>query len=148
MPAAGFAPGSLVVRGRFARLLVETDAAGVPNLMMDPDGDGPAEPELLAEGVEDLQIAIGVDLDGDGVVTDLGDDTDEWFYNAPGDAAPPPITAGGWRALRVTVTARDLRQRGDSARPATEDRGAGPQDSFRRRTLRTQIQIRNLGAQL
>lgn len=148
MPAEGFDPGSLVVRARYTRLAVEIGADGIPMLTVDPDGAGAAPSEILAEGVEDLQVAVGVDVNDDGAITDLGDTTDEWFYNAPGDAAPPPITAGQWRALRVTVTARDLKQKGESARPAAEDRDAGAVDSYRRRTLSTQIEIRNLGRAL
>jgi len=148
LPTAGFAPGALVVRSRYARLEVLTDASGVPLLMVDPDGVGPAAPEVLAEGVEDLQLAVGVDVDGDGALRDTGDTTDEWFYNAAGDAAPPPITDGRWRALRITVTARDLKRHGETARPAAEDRPGGAVDSFARRTLQAQVQIRNLGATL
>lgn len=148
MPDDGFAPGALVVRARYSRLTVETGSDGVPMLTLDPDGDGPTPSEILAEGVEDLQIAVGVDVDGDGGLTDTGDTTDEWFYNAAGDATPPPITGGRWRALRITVTARDLRRRGESARPAAEDRVAGAVDNHRRRTMATQIEIRNLGRAL
>jgi prepilin-type N-terminal cleavage/methylation domain-containing protein len=148
MPDGGFAPGSLVVRARYARLAVETGSDGVPMLTVDPDGNGTLPSEILAEGVEDLQIAVGVDLDGDGGLLDTASTTDEWFYNAPGDAAPPPITSGDWRALRITVTARDLRRKGASARPAAEDRDAGATDQHRRRTLSTQIEIRNLGKAL
>ncbi|HUQ04878.1 MAG TPA: prepilin-type N-terminal cleavage/methylation domain-containing protein [Kofleriaceae bacterium] len=145
MPSSGFAAGALVVRARYARLAVEVDTDGVPMLTVDPDGDGVLPSEILAEGVEDMQIAIGVDLDGDSAILDLGDNTDEWFYNAPGDGNPPAITGGQWRALRVTITARDRLGRGSSARPAAEDRAAGSTDTHRRRTLRTQIEIRNLG---
>jgi type II secretory pathway pseudopilin PulG len=145
MPSGGFAAGALIIRARYARLAVEVDTDGVPMLTVDPDGDGSLPSEILAEGVEDMQIAVGVDLDGDGAILDLGDNTDEWFYNAPGDAAPPLITGGLWRALRVTITARDRLGRGSSARPAAEDRDAGTTDTHRRRTLRTQIEIRNLG---
>jgi prepilin-type N-terminal cleavage/methylation domain-containing protein len=145
MPSTGFEAGALIIRARYAKLAVEVGADGVPMLTVDPDGIGPAESEILAEGIEDVQIAVGVDLDGDGAILDLGDTTDEWFYNAVGDGTPPPITDGQWRALRVTVTAQDLLNRGSSARPAAEDRAAGATDTHRRRTLRTQIEIRNLG---
>jgi type II secretory pathway pseudopilin PulG len=147
MPVApdAFEAGALIVRARYARLAVEVDSDGVPMLTVDPDGIGALPSEILAEGVEDMQIAVGVDLDGDSALLDLGDNTDEWFYNAPGDSAPPSITLGQWRALRVTITARDRLGRGNSARPAAEDRAAGSVDSYRRRTLRTQIEIRNLG---
>jgi type IV pilus assembly protein PilW len=140
-----FKIGTLVIRARYAKLAVEVGADGVPMLTMDPDGIGPADPEILAEGIEDIQFAVGVDLDGDSAILDLNDTTDEWFYNAPGDPDPEDISLGRWRAIRVTVTAQDLLNRGSSARPANEDRPAGAVDTHRRRTLRTQIEIRNLG---
>ena len=146
MPSAGFAPGALVVRAKYARITVETGPDRVPLLTIDPDGDGPRGSEPMAEGIEDLQIAVGVDLDGDGVLRDSGDTADEWFYNAVGDADPPPVTGGRWRALRVTITARDLLPRRESRRPAAEDRAGGSTDAYRRRTLQARIEIRNLGA--
>ena len=145
MPTGGFPGGSLIIRAKYAKLAVEVGPDGVPMLTVDPAGIGPEPSEILAEGIEDIQIAVGVDIDGDGAILDLNDTTDEWYYNAPGDADPPLITLGQWRALRVTVTAQDLLNRGSSLRQAAEDRPAGSLDSHRRRTLRTQIEIRNLG---
>lgn len=145
MPSTGFLAGALIIRARYAKLAVETGADGVPMLTLDPDGIGPLDSEILAEGIEDMQIAVGVDLDGDSAILDLDDTTDEWFYNAVGDGPPPAITGRQWRALRVTITAQDLLSRGSSFRPAAEDRAQGATDGHRRRTLRTQIEIRNLG---
>jgi prepilin-type N-terminal cleavage/methylation domain-containing protein len=139
-----FPPGSLVVRARVAVFYVEAAADGTPMLMMDPDGDGDRTPEPIAEGIEDLQVSIGVDVDRDGILTDNGDTADEWFYNAEGDADPPPITGGGWRALRLTVIARDLAAgTARSARAAAEDHAAGTEDGHRRRILTTTAEIRN-----
>ncbi len=146
MPATGFAAGALIIRGRYARLAIEPGPDGVPLLTVDGDGSGPAASEPVAEGVEDLQIAVGVDVNGDGVLDDNGDTTDEWFYNAAGDTDPPPITGGRWRAVRITVVARDLKPRGASFRPAAEDRTAGNVDGFRRRVLQARVEIRNLRA--
>ena len=152
IPMPTFAPGTLVVRARVARFYVEPQN-NVPYLMMDPDGEGPAAAEPLAEGIEDLQIAIGVDLDGDGEIEEFGNapDDDEWFYNVAGDAAPPAITNGQWRAARVTVVARDARAAHasiGSTRPAAEDRAAATAgDVYRRRVLTTMAEIRNLGFQ-
>ena len=146
MPMPSYAPGALVVRARAATFYVET-TAGVPTLMVDPDGDGPEAAEPLAEGIEDLQIAVGVDLDGDGTLRDEGSTTDEWFYNISGDAAPPPVTTTPWRAVRITVTARTTKERQTvltSFRGAAEDRPAGAPDPYRRRVLSTVVEIRNL----
>jgi prepilin-type N-terminal cleavage/methylation domain-containing protein len=147
MPTDGFAPGALAVRARAASFFVEADLAGQPTLMMDPDLDGPGDAEPLADGIEDLQIAVGVDVDGDGVLRDDGSTDDEWFYNAAGDTDPPPVTVTRWRALRLTVIARTPHERSAalvSQRPAVEDRRAGASDPYRRRVLSTVVEIRNL----
>jgi hypothetical protein len=139
-----FSPGALVVRGRVAVFSIETASDGTPMLMMDPDGDGDRVAEPIAEGIEDLQVEVGVDVDRDGALTDAGDTTDEWFYNAEGDADPPPITSGGWRAVRITVIARDLATgTARSARPAAGDHAAGAEDDHRRRLLTTTVEVRN-----
>jgi type II secretory pathway pseudopilin PulG len=152
-PAGNVYPdGSLVIRARMAHFYIDASAAVgyFPTLMMDPDGDGPAVAEPVAPGVEDLQIAVGVDVNNDGEVSEVGlaPNDDEWFYNVAGDAPPPAITGGGWRALRVTVTVRSLAEVSShpiSTRPAVEDRVAASQpDEFRRRTLSTTVEIRNL----
>jgi type IV pilus assembly protein PilW len=148
-PAAGFGVGSLVVRGRVARFYVANATDGTPMLWMDPDGDGPAAAEPLAEGIEDLQIAVGVDLDGDGVIKDTGSTTDEWFYNAPGDPAPPDPTVTKWTAIRISLVARTTSDHGtvtQSSRPALEDRPAGAADIFRRRQMTSVVEVRNLEA--
>lgn len=141
-----YSKGSLVIRAKVARYYVE-DLDGVPTLWMDPDGDGLDEPEPLAEGVEDLQIAVGVDFNGDGAVSDTADTVDEWHYNAASDADPPVITVTPWRALRLTVVARAAKTdvQGDwSARPTVEDHDGGDLDGFRRRAASTVVEIRNL----
>jgi prepilin-type N-terminal cleavage/methylation domain-containing protein len=143
-----YAPPSMVLRARLAHFFV--DDTGSPMLMMDPDGDGPADPEPVAEGIEDLQIAVGVDTDSDDTVTEVGAAAgdDEWFYNVAGDLDPPDVATTPWRALRLTVTARAVSETSavaDSLRPAAEDRpAASVADVFRRRTLSTTVEIRNL----
>jgi prepilin-type N-terminal cleavage/methylation domain-containing protein len=147
MPQGGFGVGSLVVRGKVARFYVANANDGTPMLWMDPDADGPAQAEPLAEGVEDMQIAVGVDLNGDGVLTDNGSTTDEWFYNAPGDPAPPDPTVTPWSAIRISLVARTFTDKGtttQSTRPALEDHPAGTADIYRRRVLASVIEIRNL----
>jgi len=137
--------GSLVIRARVAVFYVANASDGTPMLMLDPDGDGPVEGQPVAEGIEDFQVAVGVDADADGSLTDTGDTTDEWYYNAAGDGDPPAITDGAWRAIRITIVARDV-QPGNglmSARPAVEDHDGGTEDNYRRRTLTTTAEIRN-----
>jgi prepilin-type N-terminal cleavage/methylation domain-containing protein len=141
-----YAPGSLILRARIARFFID-DVDGVPTLFLDEDGDGPAAAEPLAEGIEDLQVAIGVDVDRDGRLEEDGTTLDEWFGNAEGDPPPPPMALRPWRALRVTIVARTLREDrrgGWSARPTVENRDGGPVDGFRRRVVSTIVEIRNL----
>jgi prepilin-type N-terminal cleavage/methylation domain-containing protein len=146
-----YAARTLAVRARVARYYID-ESTGVSYLMMDPDGAGPLTGVPLAEGIEDLQIAIGVDVDGDGEIRSGGTapDDDEWYYNVAGDSAPPPITGGRWRTVRVTVVGRELTAAGRGAistRPRVEDRAAATAaDAYRRRTLTAVIEIRNLGA--
>jgi hypothetical protein len=144
MPMPSLAAGSLVIRARISTLYVEDAADGTPMLMLDPDGDGDVVAQPVAEGIEDLQVAIGVDADDDGALLDNGDTADEWYYNADGDPDPPSITGGKWRAIRITVVARDLVPgNAASQRPAAEDHAAGGVDDYRRRVLSTTTEIRN-----
>lgn len=148
-----FPPGSLVIRARISVFTVDTTSYGVPMLMVDPDsGSGPAPPEPVAEGIEDLQIAVAYDTDGDGEISELGaaPGDDEWYYNVPGESAPMPMVAAPrpWRAVRVTVIARSTRESGgvaESFRPGAEDREAATTaDVFKRRMLSTTVELRNL----
>ncbi len=144
---AVYPPGAtFVIRAQISRFFIDSAFTGgnVPTLMMDPDSAGPIPPQPLAEGVEDLQIAIGVDEDDDDIVNEDGTNTDEWFYNAVGDSAPPGLP----RALRINLVARSVLETSDTAqssRPAMEDHAAGATpDEFRRRVLSTTIEVRNL----
>lgn len=138
--------GSLMLRARVSRFYVE-DLDGVPTLFLDPDGDGADPGEPLAEGIDDFQVAVGVDGDDDGNILDTGGFDDEWHYNDVGDDDPPLPVATPWRALRLTIVARALKEdtRGDwSARPDTENHAGGTMDGYRRRVVSTVVEIRNL----
>jgi len=69
----------------------------------------------IAAGVLDLQIAMGFDLNGDGVVTDANSATDEVLFNSPADSAtsapwsPLPSPFPPLEYLRVNVLARTSR---------------------------------------
>ena len=137
LPAGGYPPSSLViraVRGRFSISAVD----GIPCLMFDPDAGGPAVAEPLAENVEDMQIAVGVDVNANG-----GVDTNEWEYDGT-----TGVLAGTIRAIRVTLVARAQNQLQAATaaffRPRAEDRPvATTLDSYRRRVLTSTIEVRN-----
>jgi hypothetical protein len=145
-PSAGYPAGSLVIGVQRVRFYIGS-VDGIPALMMDPDAEGPAAAEPLAEGIEDMQIAVGADTDGNGALTEVGAAAgdDEWAYNVAGD---PELTSA-IRAVRITLVARTkVALTGDPtyALPAAEDRPASNTfDNYRRRVLRSTIEVRNLG---
>lgn len=141
---ATYNQGDLVVRVHRARFYVDAFDGITPVLIMDPDGDGPAAPEPLADYVEDMQIAAGVDEDQDGTIGPL-----EWGYS--GVAGTPALfnLNRHLRAIRITLISRAATVLpGTPAawrREAVEDHPAALTfDAFRRRTLTTTIEIRNL----
>lgn len=150
LPAGGYLPGSLVIRARRARFYVDvagTVTDGVPTLMVDmvdysPAKHGPGSPtaEPIAENIEDMQVAVGVDVNGIN-----GIEPGEWEYSAGTGALAGPI-----RAVRISLIARAPRQlqagTATFQRPNNEDRvDAAPLDSYRRRVLASTVEIRNLG---
>lgn len=143
-PDGGYPVRSLVIRAARARFYVD-DLDGAPALWMDPDAEGPAQAEPLAEGIEDMQVALARDADDDGTIAEVGaaPNDDEWQGNVSGD---DPLT-GAIRAVRVTLVARAASvSRGMRiVRPAAEDRAAGTTpDQHVRRLLTTTVEIRNL----
>lgn len=147
LPSAGYPAGSLVIRAMHAVFTIDS-VDTIPTLMMDPDAGGPATPQPLAEGVEDLQFALGVDTNGDGTLTEVGAAAgdDEWQGNFPGD----PVLTGTVRAVRVSMIARTtsgiIGNTTPFTRPALEDHAASVSgDQFRRRVLKTMVEIRNMG---
>ena len=148
LPTNGYAAGSLVIRAQHATFTLDS-IDGIPTLMMDPDGGGPQLPQPLAEGIEDMQVALGVDVNGDGVVTEVGlaANDDEWYGNYAGDI---PLT-GALRAVRISLIARTtsglVGNLNSYSRPPLEDHAAGTVlDQYRRRVLKTMVEIRNMGA--
>jgi hypothetical protein len=146
LPSGGYAAGSLVIRAQHATFSIGTVNA-VPTMMMDPDAGGSAASEPFAEGIEDLQIALGVDVNGDGVISEVGSsaDDDEWQGNVSGDTA----LSGPIRAVRVTIVSRATQALAGNVAsfnvPAIEDRPAGNTfDKYRRRVLRSVVETRNL----
>lgn len=115
----------------------------------------------VADNVLDLQVALGIDRNGDEVVVDNGDDADEWLFNAPGDSPPDPAAwngpATGLYYVRITSLARTDRidpdhvsapiqaledhEYNEPATPGMDDR---LDRSYRRRVLETVVDLRNL----
>ncbi|HUS32900.1 MAG TPA: PilW family protein [Kofleriaceae bacterium] len=146
---AGYPVGSLVIRAQYAHFYI-ADLDGIPTLWMDPDAAGTAfQPEPLAEGIEDMQIAVGIDGDSDGSISEngLGAGDDEWWFNFAGEAMP---STGSIRAVRITLVARATKPLVGNAplyyRPGAENRiGSTAPDAYRRRVLRTIVDMRNIG---
>lgn len=146
--------GSLVIRAQHAHFEIQT-VDGQPTLTMDPDGDaanggGAATYEPLAENIEDMQIAVGEDTDTINGISEVGAaaNDDEWHYNVESDN--PPAVGSKIRAVRVTLIARTSTALfGNTAsfylRPAAEDHDAGAYDNYRRRILRSMVELRNVG---
>jgi prepilin-type N-terminal cleavage/methylation domain-containing protein len=131
------------------------DATGAtPKLMMNRL-DGTAGPQILADGIEDLQIAYACDTapatNGDGVFTEGTDSatkkTDEWNLNVSADTLDTACVRP--QAVRLTIIARsteaDTTLSGvpGNAKPAVEDAAAGKADLFRHRVLTTTVFPRN-----
>jgi prepilin-type N-terminal cleavage/methylation domain-containing protein len=125
----------------------------IPVLTMERlDGSTPTTPMVLAEGIEDLQVAFACDLNADGTLTEVPDNADEWTLNVAND--PVPLTNAAKcnqpAAVRLTLIARSLSEdTGINAaltgnkRPAAENHAAGAVDQFRRRVLTTTVYPRN-----
>jgi prepilin-type N-terminal cleavage/methylation domain-containing protein len=148
LPAAGYPAGSLVIRAQHATFSIGNIVGETtPMLMMDPDATGSAAAEPIADGVEDLQVSLGIDTSTDGLGSANGASAgdDEWIYNVAGELP----TAGTYRAVRVTLVARSVGQLVGagtvSTRPKIEDHAVGTADNYRRRILRAMVEMRNTG---
>jgi hypothetical protein len=156
---SSFVVGSLAMEARSRGYFVDSTAIdGEPGLVVDKDGllsgiaaDPATEP--AAEGIEDLEVALGVDgLNGgavNGVIASAsGGAGDEWVGNNPSLTetwALPAPTGQKLLQIRLTVIGRTWTEiPGQAAtRPAVEDRPvATAEDKFRRRPVTTTIAIR------
>ena len=146
-------------------------SSGVPSLWMqrlDLPAANQGSPQLLAEGVEDLQVAFACDTgpndshdltkpDGNlwSGTTDDDRKKDEFWNNVPGDGLPDLGTQGFCNipaVLRVTLVARSLTP-DDLIDTGVTNNGpldiedhrytTRPQDQFRRRVLTTTVYPRN-----
>ena len=89
--------------------------------------------EVIAENIEDLQIAYACDINSDGVyeegTTTTEMQSDEWAYNVAGDTIPDcDGNNASIELVRVTLIARSASadsRHSIGARPGAEDRAAG-----------------------
>jgi prepilin-type N-terminal cleavage/methylation domain-containing protein len=146
-PSGGYPSGSLVIRALHAQFTIGT-INNIPTLMMTSVDTGVSEP--LAQGIEDLQLALGVDPGNNAAdaLTEIGVSAgdDDWVGNVTGD----PAIVGTLRAVRVTLIARTATGYIGLAtpfnRPAAEDHAASATfDTYRRRVLRAMVEVRNFG---
>jgi prepilin-type N-terminal cleavage/methylation domain-containing protein len=146
-PVGGYPTGSLVVRALRARFYIQ-NLDNVPTLYMDPDAEGGAQGEPLAEGIEDMQVELAIDPDSNGIVENgASADDDEWFFNHANDSDPTGTEL--IRAVRLTLVARGqtgLQGTPASYRPAAGNHPAATTpDNFNRRVLHSVVEIRNVG---
>jgi prepilin-type N-terminal cleavage/methylation domain-containing protein len=128
-PAAGTAPPALTMQ----RLDLGTAA------------------QVLADGIEDLQVAYACDLNNDGDLAEgPAKTTDEWQLNANLEI-PPAVNCYRPAAIRLTLIARSLTPDSlllsvtSNVKPAAENGAAGAtNDQFRHRVLTTTVFPRNL----
>ena len=59
----------------------------------------------IADDIIDFQVALALDVNNDGVITDTGDADDEWLFNAGGGDADDP-TEAGWLTVPGSLPAR------------------------------------------
>jgi prepilin-type N-terminal cleavage/methylation domain-containing protein len=168
-------PGSLIVKMPASRdpmrFAIDVDH-DPPRLMQWRGGAPTATAEVVAEGIEDMQIAWACDYAGgpDGILTEGTDaasrQTDEWAYNEAGDTVPTciypsPCTPGvdchqaPIAAVRITLIGRTASVEPGAKtgnRPAAEDHAVGSSDwtassklgSYGRAIITTTIKPRNL----
>ncbi|MGH9362685.1 MAG: PilW family protein, partial [Thermoanaerobaculia bacterium] len=114
----------------------------------------------IADNIRDLQVALGIDLNGDRVIADAGSATDEWLGNHANDMANPALWEGvapnrppNVYYIRVSTLAQTDRRDPDYQAPplvGLENRSYGAAMNtrvarmFRRRALQTVIDLRNL----
>ncbi|MCA9666153.1 MAG: PilW family protein [Myxococcales bacterium] len=145
-PSGGFGTGAIVSRiapSTVARHFAVDTSVTPPRLVTwttnnaNPSADRGSGFEVVADDIEDMQIAWACDANGDGVISEGASDTDkrsdEWAANVAGDSAPScgihPVSS-----VRVTLVARSASpdpQFNGGRRPAAEDRpGAADKTAY------------------
>lgn len=105
------------------------------------------EVDPVAEHVEDIQFAFGLDTDDDGIVDQWRNGIDADDFDGDGDLADADKIL--IRAIRINVLGRTARARKEiveDRRPAVEDHAtAESTDFFRRRLSQVTVLLRNVG---
>jgi prepilin-type N-terminal cleavage/methylation domain-containing protein len=175
IPGGGYVGGSAGVRN-FGQLtwitfFVQMGKSGIPNLMMwqrHLSGTSGA-PQILAEGIEDLQVSFACDTGSLGLYDltglngqldegpyDNSRQQDEWWNNVPSDTLPAINTNGFCNlptAVRLTLVVRtlapddliDTNVTTNGPIDVEDHRYSSPRptDHFRRRVLTTTVYPRN-----
>lgn len=130
-PAGGYGAGATLAKARFLRYYIDSTDPAHPTLMVDRMGG--AVPQPLADDIEDMQLAYGLDTNADGIV-------ESWTAT--------PTTPSQIRQVQLQFIARTrLPEAGwAETRPALGNRAAGTTpDGYRRRTYDIVIDVRNSG---
>lgn len=144
LPPGGYPVNSLVLKVMKASITTGPDPQDntLSNLWLNPYFPPTGYPaglgQPIAENIEDMQISLGHDANGDSIIT-----PNEFEFSA----ATPGAVPGFVRAVRMTLTSRAPQALiGGTGffTPAAEDRPAGATDGFRRRTLTTTVEVRNM----
>ena len=133
----------------FQTISYEVDITQDTPVLVRDTGEGP---EVVAEGVEDFQLAYGFDgINGhplDGRVMEAGDagDDDEWVYNVPGDTWPGDES--GLRLIRVALLLRTVnaypKLAGEQSGELEDHRWFSSKLGYRYRLIEFTENIRNL----
>jgi prepilin-type N-terminal cleavage/methylation domain-containing protein len=155
-PVTSFQGGSLIMTASAVRYRIDPTFFGTnkePALVMvrgAPLGIN-TTPDPLATQVEDLQVALGFDGLGGGLVDNFitedittGANADEYAFNVVGDSLWGPIA--NLRQVRVTLVARSVNPRavGVAASSVEDHVPSGSTDTYLRRRLTGVASVRNL----
>jgi prepilin-type N-terminal cleavage/methylation domain-containing protein len=107
---------------------------------------------VLAEAVEDFQVAYGFDgingfpVDGNLSENGVAGDDDEWVFNAPGDTWP--VDLSGLRTIRISLllrtTVEDPNYQGDTTGILEDHTWSDVANGYRRRIVQFSENVRNL----
>jgi type IV pilus assembly protein PilW len=132
-------PAATVAKARFVRYFIGGTDPAHPSLMVDRNIPGQtAQP--VADDIEDLQLAYGLDTNADGVV-------DQWRNDGGAVLAVGEIPQIRQVRLRILARSRLPDRNWSETRPALGNHaGGGTADGYRRRISDVMIDVRNSGA--
>ncbi len=126
---------------------VSTNLEGDPAIFLwQPSNNTVVE---LVDHVCGLQVALGLDLNGDGQITEVGAaaNDDEWFFNATGDTAATAAQIALLREIRVSLTGRtahpDTRHTDAPELPENAPAVTGDDRQYRYRSHSVRVTLRS-----